>query len=206
MFAIIRIRTPFALVPITPTPIRLRHFAFQAKQDDPVTLEDPPADSKHPDDMPLRPAHAIPIDHENHGLSAFYRKFFQEKTGKWDWTAIEMKVDEQAHSGTFISCYTQSYFFFLQLTSPLLRLTFCCESLGRSWSAPELRRKSFKDLHTLWYVLLRERNLLATQKEEMRRLGVSYIPRLSDVPWRMHQVNSTLAVEYCLNILIDCRC
>ena len=27
-------------------------------------------------------------------------------------------------------------------------------------------------MHTLWYVLLRERNLLATQKEETKRMGV----------------------------------
>ncbi|TFY60495.1 hypothetical protein EVJ58_g5115 [Rhodofomes roseus] len=43
---------------------------------------------------------------------------------------------------------------------------------GRSWAASELRRKSFMELHTLWYVLLRERNLLATQEADARRLGI----------------------------------
>lgn len=45
-------------------------------------------------------------------------------------------------------------------------------SKGRSWNVSELRRKSFKDLHTLWYILLRERNVLATQKAERKRLTI----------------------------------
>ncbi|KAH7099047.1 mitochondrial 39-S ribosomal protein L47 (MRP-L47)-domain-containing protein [Auriculariales sp. MPI-PUGE-AT-0066] len=44
---------------------------------------------------------------------------------------------------------------------------------GRSWSAEEIRRKSFADLHTLWYVVLRERNVVATQQREAKRNGLS---------------------------------
>jgi len=45
---------------------------------------------------------------------------------------------------------------------------------GRAWAVEELRHKSWEDLHSLWWVCCKEKNKIATQEHERRRLKAGY--------------------------------
>lgn len=79
-----------------------------------------------------------------------------------------------------------------QISSTLPTWTESQSLSSRSWRASELRLKSFEDLHTLWFILLRERNLLSTQLEESRRLGVD-IQQSTRVNERRYRVRKSMS-------------
>jgi len=59
---------------------------------------------------------------------------------------------------------------------------------GRSWRLDELRIKSNSDLHKLWFVLLKERNMLLTMEEECKRQN-----ELFPNPERLDKVEESMA-------------
>ncbi|PPQ69613.1 hypothetical protein CVT24_001369 [Panaeolus cyanescens] len=109
-----------------------------------------------------RPVHQKVPVREDHGLYAFFRR----QPGDDLEGEARYEVFETPEQGQLMS--------------------------GRAWRAAELRNKSFRELHTLWYVALREKNLLATQKEEVRRMGVTN-PDLQVPAEKVRQCRKTMA-------------
>ncbi|GKV14267.1 hypothetical protein SLE2022_289130 [Rubroshorea leprosula] len=71
---------------------------------------------------------------------------------------------------------------------------------GRSWKASELRLKAWDDLQKLWYVLLKEKNMLMTQRqmlhaENLRFPNPERIPKVRKSMCRIKQVLTERAIE-----------
>ncbi|KAI8543607.1 hypothetical protein RHMOL_Rhmol08G0231500 [Rhododendron molle] len=71
---------------------------------------------------------------------------------------------------------------------------------GRSWKASELRVKSWDDLHKLWCVLMKEKNLLMTQRQMLHSQNLRFsnperIPKVRKSMCRIKQVLTERAIE-----------
>jgi len=68
-------------------------------------------------------------------------------------------------------------------------------SAGRGWMASELRQKSWDDLHKLWYVMLKERNMLQSEKMRAKSAGQRMLN-----PMRITKVRKSMArIKHVLN-------
>ncbi|XP_051135842.1 uncharacterized protein LOC127254657 [Andrographis paniculata] len=71
---------------------------------------------------------------------------------------------------------------------------------GRSWKASELRLKSWDDLHKLWYVLLKEKNMLMTQRQMLQAQNLRFpnperLPKVRKSMCRIKHVLTERAIE-----------
>lgn len=125
--------------------------------------------------MRPQPYQPPPID-PNHSLYAFFRKDLWSKEQSDSNASPKYLPFEPYWAPRFASgapaCTWTSFRSFRTNT-------VTHSHLGRPWTARELRRKSFKDLHVLWYVIARERNLLATQRQTVARYGMKDRTRFS---------------------------
>eukprot|EP01103_Thecamoeba_quadrilineata_P008631 TRINITY_DN18369_c0_g1_i1.p1 TRINITY_DN18369_c0_g1~~TRINITY_DN18369_c0_g1_i1.p1 ORF type:complete len:155 (+),score=31.63 TRINITY_DN18369_c0_g1_i1:14-478(+) len=64
---------------------------------------------------------------------------------------------------------------------------------GRAWRANELRLKSFEDLHSLWYVLVRERDRLLSLREREGKRNVPNYQSIGKVRQSMARIKTVLS-------------
>lgn len=91
-------------------------------------------------------------------------------SGIWWWSRLHVRTRFHGSETTLCLYICKCSFFFPRGFYKLFFFFFS----GRSWKATELRLKSWDDLQKLWYVLLKEKNMLMTQRQMLHAQNLRF--------------------------------
>ncbi|KAI5783879.1 mitochondrial 39-S ribosomal protein L47 (MRP-L47)-domain-containing protein [Peziza echinospora] len=137
---------------------------------------------------------------KSRGVSAIHRKYPKPPLSISKFPLPEPVLDSKTKSAVQVDQEHGLYGFFMA-GKKVLPTPEEDHKHGRAWSVEELRRKNWDDLHKLWWLCVKERNIMKTQYLERQRLEPGFGEfeagnREKEIKRTMRAIKHTLTERY----------